>query len=418
MQSRTAAAAALSGAADSQSAAVARVADSQRAAVAGAGDSQPADAGGAAGGPPPDAAAGDPGLTREWRAPFVLDLPRTVGVHARGRGDPAFRVTPDGCIWRTSLTPEGPGTLRVAPARPASPEAAPGAVAPGAGPPEGTFRVRPPGATSGPRPPGATSGGRPPPEAASGAGPQAAVTVIRAAAWGPGAAWLLRELPGLLGADDDRAGFEPAHPVLRELSVRHPGVRVGRSGRVLEALVPAVLEQKVVGVEARRAWRYLLLKFGDPAPGPAPAGMRVPPPPRVWRRIPSWEWHRAGVEGVRARTIIGAAEVAGRLEEIVTMPSGAADLRLRSLPGIGVWTSAEVRQRACGDADAVSVGDYHLPSAVGWALAGRVVDDAGMLELLAPYAGHRHRAARLVELGGIRPPRRGPRMSVRDYRAF
>lgn len=334
-------------------------------------------------GPPPDA-VGDPGVAREWRAPFVLDLPRTLGVHARGRGDPAFRVTPDGCIWRTSLTPEGPGTLRLAPARPAFPGAAPAALLPGA---------------------------------ASGAGP-GAVTVIRAAAWGPGGAWLLRELPGLLGADDDRAGFEPAHPLLRELSMRHPGVRVGRSGRVLEALVPAVLEQKVVGVEARRAWRYLLLKFGDPAPGPAPAGMRVPPPPRIWRRVPSWEWHRAGVEGVRARTIIGAAEVAGRLEEIVTMPSGPADLRLRSLPGIGVWTSAEVRQRACGDADAVSVGDYHLPSAVGWALAGRVVDDAGMLELLAPYAGHRHRAARLVELGGIRPPRRGPRMSVRDYRTF
>jgi 3-methyladenine DNA glycosylase/8-oxoguanine DNA glycosylase len=222
----------------------------------------------------------------------------------------------------------------------------------------------------------------------------------------------------MLGADDDRAGFDPAHPVLRELSARHPGVRVGRSGRVLEALVPAVLEQKVVGVEARRAWRYLLLKFGGPAPGPAPAGMRVCPPPRAWCRIPSWEWHRAGVEGVRARTIIGAAEVAGRLEEIVTMPPADADRRLRSLPGIGVWTSAEVRQRACGDADAVSVGDYHLPSAVGWALAGRVVDDAGMLELLAPYAGHRHRAARLVELGGIRPPRRGPRMSVRDYRTF
>jgi 3-methyladenine DNA glycosylase/8-oxoguanine DNA glycosylase len=334
-----------------------------------------------------------PCITRAWRAPFLLDLPRTVGVHARGRGDPAFRVAPDGCIWRTSLTPEGPGTLRVTPARPE--------------PPQAISAAEPPEAISAAEPPGAISGAVPGP-----------VTVVRAAAWGPGAAWLLRELPGMLGADDDRAGFQPAHPVLRELSVRHQGVRVGRSGRVLEALVPAVLEQKVVGVEARRAWRYLLLKFGDPAPGPAPAGMRVCPPPRVWCRIPSWEWHRAGIEAVRARTIIGAAEVAGRLEEIVTMPSGAADLRLRSLPGIGVWTSAEIRQRACGDADAVSVGDYHLPSAVGWALAGRVVDDAGMLELLAPYAGHRHRAARLVELGGIRPPRRGPRMSVRDYRTF
>jgi 3-methyladenine DNA glycosylase/8-oxoguanine DNA glycosylase len=317
------------------------------------------------------AVASDPGSTLEWRAPFVLDLPRTLGVHARGRGDPAYQVTPDGCIWRTALTPDGPGTLRVAPARPA-----------------------PAGLAADP------------------------VTVVRAAAWGPGAGWLLRELPGMLGADDDRAGFAPAHPLLRELSARHPGVRVGRSGRVLEALVPAVLEQKVVGAEARRAWRYLLLKFGDPAPGPAPAGMRVSPPPRTWRRIPSWEWHRAGVEGVRARTIIGAAEVAGRLEEIVTMPPADADRRLRSLPGIGVWTSAEVRQRACGDADAVSVGDYHLPSRVGWALAGRRVDDAGMLQLLAPYAGHRHRAARLVELAGIAPPRHGPRMSIRDYRTF
>lgn len=330
----------------------------------GAGSQPPAVAGGAGNQPP--AVAGDPVGTLEWRAPFVLDLPRTLGVHARGRGDPAYRVTPDGFIWRTSLTPEGPGTLRVA-----------------------TF----------------------------GAGP-GPVTVVRATAWGLGAAWLLRELPGMLGAADERAAFRPAHPVLAELSARHPGVRVGRSARVLEALVPAVLEQKVVGVEARRAWRYLLLNFGDPAPGPAPAGMRVCPPARIWRRIPPWEWHRAGVEGVRARTIIGAAEVAARLEEIVAMPPDAADRRLRSLPGIGVWTSAEVRQRACGDADAVSVGDYHLPSAVGWALAGRVVDDAGMLDLLAPYAGHRHRAARLVELGGIRPPRRGPRMSVRDYRAF
>jgi 3-methyladenine DNA glycosylase/8-oxoguanine DNA glycosylase len=304
--------------------------------------------------------AAEPDAAGEWRAPFVLDVPRTLGVHARGRGDPAFRVAADGSIWRTSLTPDGPATLQVIPAG----------------------------------------------------------ELVRGAAWGPGASWLLAGLPAALGAADDRAGFDPVHPVLRELSTRFQGVRIGRTGRVFEALVPAVLEQKVVGVEARRAWRYLLLRFGEPAPGPAPAGMRVPPAAPAWRRIPSWEWHRAGVEGVRARTIIGAAEVAGRLEEIVTMSSADADRRLRALPGIGVWTSAEVRQRACGDADAVSVGDYHLPAWVGWALAGRVVDDAGMLELLAPYPGHRHRAARLIELSGLAPPRRGPRMSVRDYRSF
>jgi len=202
------------------------------------------------------------------------------------------------------------------------------------------------------------------------------------------------------------------------MAARHRGARVGRSGRVLEALIPAILEQKVVGAEARRAWHYLLRRFGQPAPGPAPAGMRVFPDARTWAQIPSWDWHRAGVEPGQAATIAGAARVAARLEEILTMPAGDADRRLRSLPGVGPWTSAEVRQRACGDADAVSVGDYHLPGVVGWALAGRIVDDDGMLQLLAPYAGHRYRATRLVELSGAHPPRRGPRLALREYRAF
>jgi 3-methyladenine DNA glycosylase/8-oxoguanine DNA glycosylase len=258
----------------------------------------------------------------------------------------------------------------------------------------------------------------PPADAGDGGATAGDGTTVLTWAWGPGAAWVLASLPALLGADDDRTGFQPAHPLLAEMDRRHPHLRIGRSGRVFEALVPAVLEQKVVGAEARRAWRTLMLRYGEPPPGPAPRGMRVFPPPRTWARIPSWAWHRAGVEGVRARTVIGAAHVAERLEEIAGMTPAEADLRLRSLPGIGPWTSAETRQRACGDADAVSVGDVHLPGAVGWALAGRVVDDAGMLELLAPYPGHRHRAARLVVLSGRRPPRRGPRLAPRDYRSI
>jgi len=309
--------------------------------------------------------AGDPGpawppLTREWCPPYPVDVRLVLDVHARGARDPAYRTDASGAVWRTVLTPGGPGTLRVA-------------------------------------------------------GRGARVT---ATAWGPGAGWLLETLPSLLGSGDDPSGFVPVHPLLREMASRHPGARVGRSGRVLEALIPAILEQKVVGAEARRAWHYLLRRFGQPAPGPAPAGLRVFPDARTWAQIPSWDWHRAGVEPGRARTIAGAARVAARLEEILTMPAGDADCRLRSLPGIGPWTSAEVRQRACGDADAVSVGDYHLPAVVGWALAGRIVDDDGMLQLLAPYAGHRYRATRLVELSGAHPPRRGPRLALREYRAF
>jgi 3-methyladenine DNA glycosylase/8-oxoguanine DNA glycosylase len=299
-------------------------------------------------------------LVRDWRAPFPISVRLTLSVHGRGGGDPTYRVDPVGAVWRTSLTPEGPATLRVLPERGQD---------------------------------------------------------VAAAAWGPGAAWLLETLPEMLGATDRRDGFDPApHPLVGQLAARHTGLRIGRSQRVMEALVPAVLEQKVVSIEAHRAWSILLTKFGGPAPGPAPRGMRVFPPPRVWARIPSWEWHGAGVEMVRARTIGRACGVSGRLEEIVSLGAAEASRRLQLLPGIGVWTAAEVMQRASGDPDAVSVGDYNLPKAVGWALAGRVVDDDGMLELLAPFTGHRYRVTRLVELSGFRPPRRGPRMSVRDYR--
>jgi len=339
--------------------------------------------------PAPGAAAAALPLTREWRAPFPLDVRLVLSVHRRGLHDPACRVSGDGAVWRTSLTPDGPGTLRVTALTAACPVT-----------------------TRGPAQPAAAASGAVPASAA------AAGAVVSAAAWGPGASWLLDTLPSLLGAGDDPAGFAPAHPLLRDLSRRNPGLRVGRSGRVLEALVPAVLEQKVVSLEAHRAWRRLLLTFGDPAPGPGPPGMRVFPPARAWLRIPSWEWHLAGVEAVRARTIAAAARVAGRMEEAAAMDPADADRRLQAVPGIGPWTSAEIRQRACGDADAVSVGDYHLPAVVGWALAGRVTDDAGMLDLLAPYAGHRHRVTRLVELSGMRPPRRGPRLAPRDYRAF
>jgi 3-methyladenine DNA glycosylase/8-oxoguanine DNA glycosylase len=337
------------------------------------------------------------GLRRDWLAPFPLDIRLVLGVHRRGSGDPAFRYDPDGSVWRTSLTPQGPVTLRVS-ARPAEATRPPAAARP-------SDATRPSGATG---PSGATARHRDP----------AAGTWVTALAWGPGACWQLTALPDLLGASDDPASFQPAHPLVRAAVAHHPGARLGRSGRIWEALVPAVLEQKVVSLEAFRAWRLLLRRFGLPAPGPAPRGLRVCPPAATWAAIPSWEWHRAGVEGVRAATIRGAARVAGRLEQIVTLPMAEADRRLRSLPGIGPWTSAHIRQRACGDPDAIAVGDYNLPGAIGWALTRRIVDDTGMLQLLAPYPGHRHRAAELILLSGPRPPRHGPRNPVRDYRAI
>jgi endonuclease III len=306
-----------------------------------------------------------PAQRRPWAAAFAIDVRSVLGVHRRGYGDPAFALDDSGAIWRACRTPDGPGTLRIA------------------------WRTGPSLGTS-----------------------------VEGAAWGPGGTWLLDCLPAMLGAQDRPEEFVPEHPVLREAVRRRTGFRIGKSGLVLEVLAPAVLEQKVVGKEAWRAWRHLLRRFGEPAPGPAPPGLRVPPGPATWAAIPSWEWHKAGVEAVRARTIAAAARVAGRLEEIITLPSDQADRRLQSLSGIGPWTSAEVRQRACGDPDAVSVGDYHLPKLVGCALTGQPVADAGMLELLAPYPGQRHRAAMLAAMTGPAPPRHGPRNPVRDYRSI
>ena len=317
------------------------------------------------------AAKPEPARVREWQAPFLVDVRVTLSVQGRGRSDPTFRIDEAGAVWRTSLTPDGPATIRVtAPFRAASAPAGP---------------------------------------------------LVLAQAWGPGADWLLDALPGALGLHDDISGFDPSgHPVLRQAARRHPGLRLGRSGRLMEALVPAVLEQKVLTIEAHRAWRILLAKFGGQPPGPAPRGMRVFPDPKTWRRIPSWDWHRAGVEGVRAQTIIRACTVADSLERLLAKTHEEADRLLRTIPGIGPWTSAETRQRAAGDPDAVSVGDAHLPDMVGWALAGRsATNDEEVLELLGPYAGHRHRVTRLVKLSGLGgPPRRAPKLPVRDYRRF
>jgi 3-methyladenine DNA glycosylase/8-oxoguanine DNA glycosylase len=239
---------------------------------------------------------------------------------------------------------------------------------------------------------------------------------VHATGWGPGAAWALDGLPALLGADDDDSAFVAHHPLIAQARHRMPGLRLGATRWVWDGLVAAVLEQKVTSVEARRSWRELCWRFGEPAPGPA--ALRMPTGPAAVRAIPDWEWHRAGVDRSRRRALLAAASVASRLEAAVTLAGQAGRDLLGKVPGIGVWTAAEVAQRAWGDADAVSVGDYHIPAVVGYALLGRSLDDAGLLEVLEPYAPQRHRTVRYVEASGFRRPRFGARLGPRDYRAM
>jgi 3-methyladenine DNA glycosylase/8-oxoguanine DNA glycosylase len=236
-------------------------------------------------------------------------------------------------------------------------------------------------------------------------------------AWGPGAERLLEDAPALVGLDDDPAAFRPRHRVLGELARRLAGLRLGRTGAVLEALVPAVLEQKVTSREARRSWRALVARYGEPAPGPG--RLRLPPAPELLAALPSYALHPLGVERRRAETLRRACRAARRLEETAAMEPDRASARLRAIPGIGPWTAAEVTRTALGDPDAVSVGDYHLKHLVAWVLAGEPRGtDERMLELLEPYRGQRARAVRLIELSGLGPPRRAPGRPLRRIAAL
>ncbi len=296
---------------------------------------------------------------RTWRPHWPCPVGAVWGPAKRGVADPTYRIV-EGRHWRAVNTAAGPATVAVAPLD--------------------------------------TAG------------------LVRAEAWGPGAERLLEELPALLGGADDPSGFHPARPLVAELHRLRPHWRLSRTASVWDALVPVVIEQKVTGQEATTGIRSLLARYGSPAPGPGAAlGLRTFPTPEQVRLIPSWEWLTLHIDPARSRALVTAARVAPTLERVLPADPSGADARLRSLPGVGVWTSAEVRARALGDPDAVSFGDYHVARDIGWVLAGQLLDDDGLAELLEPYRPHRLRVQRLIGMAGLTAPRHGPRLAPRTH---
>jgi 3-methyladenine DNA glycosylase/8-oxoguanine DNA glycosylase len=294
-------------------------------------------------------------LARSFPVTGPLDVPRTLAPLGRGPGDRTLRFAANR-TWRATRTGDGPATI-----------------------------------------------------ALDHVGDQ-----LHVQAWGPGAERALDGIPALLGLDQAPARFDAAHPTVGHLARRFPGIRIPRTAAVLDSLILAILEQKVIGEEARRAWFELIWRYGEPAPGPPELGLRVPPPPEVLAGLPYYAFHPLGVERRRADLIRRIAAHAAWFEAIVDLPMPEAYARLTAVPGVGPWTAAEVAARALGDVDAVSVGDFHLPNLVAYALAGEPrATDARMLELLEPYRGQRARVIRWLELSGIRVPRYGPRLAFR-----
>ncbi|MGA5305831.1 DNA-3-methyladenine glycosylase family protein [Nucisporomicrobium flavum] len=241
---------------------------------------------------------------------------------------------------------------------------------------------------------------------------------LSATGHGPGAGWIVERADAIAGLRDELGDF-PAmaagHPLVARLARTFSGVRFPATGLVFHRLIRAVLEQKVTGIEAHRAYRAMVKHFGEPAPGPVE--LLLPPDPETVAATPYWVFHPFGVEQKRTQALLRCAVEAARLE--LCGDSAEATRRLTSIPGIGPWTAAEVVRTAYGDPDAVSVGDYHIPNTVAWALAGEARGtDARMLELLAPYEGHRGRVCELLAAGGIMAPRFGPRMPVRSFARF
>lgn len=286
-----------------------------------------------------------------------LDLGLTLAPLAHARGDPTLRLA-GAEAWRASRTPEGPAAVRL--------------------------RVL---------------GGE-----------------LLVEAWGPGAEWAVAGVPDLVGENDRPEDLEPHDAVVADLKRRFPGVRLPRSRAVFEALVPVIIEQKVVGLEARRSYRALLRRLAEAAPGPLQ--LALPPDPRQVADLPYWEFHPLGIERKRAETLIRAARAVRRLEAAAAMTPEAAQRRLTAIPGIGPWSAGHVALVALGDPDAIPLGDYHLPHMVVWAMAGEPRgSDERMLELLEPYRGQRGRVVRLLVAGGRPAPRRGPRLPLRQLGA-
>ncbi len=189
-------------------------------------------------------------------------------------------------------------------------------------------------------------------------------------------------------------------------------MRLPRVEDVASQLCSIVLGQLVTGQEAGRAYVNLMRAHSEEAPGPLE--LRLPLSGAQLADLSRSHYIAAGALGKQGDTLRRVGRHRRKLEQVITMSAEDAAARLLLIPGIGPWSAAQVMLRGLGFADAVPVGDFHLPNLVAWALAGEPrANDARMLELLEPYSGHRGRVIRLLLMAGVHAPKFGPRHRIR-----
>ncbi len=295
-------------------------------------------------------------------------LPLTIGLGARAGRSATVRRDADGSWWRAEQGPNGPTLLHVVPSREAM-----------------TIRVLGDPSTS--------------PD-------QRAAALQAARCW--------------VGLHDDLTGFDAlvaGHPVLGRLRTVLGPPLLGALPRAAESFGLALLAQKVQGAEAARSTAGLVRLLGTVSP----SGLTAYPSRTALHAVPAHALRPHGISAAAARALhLFAVDEAAAQRLAAARDWDRLDALVRRIPGCGGWTSAETRL-FLGDADAVSYGDFHTATTVGWAIGDRSESDEAMAELLAPFAPHRGRVVRLIEraagagLISVRP-RRAPRAAIAEHR--
>jgi len=222
---------------------------------------------------------------------------------------------------------------------------------------------------------------------------------VEVALYGEGAKALVPRLRDVLGLDD-AADFVTTHPRLAHLRLALRSMRLTHALSLPELHAILVLQQRITFVEAARSWRQMVEVGGQAAPGPLP--LLVPPCPEDWLALRQPGARALGIDAHRWRALQHAARAANEVASRAHDRAALEDFVMR-LPGTGHWTTGLLRGLGTGDADAIVLGDVHLPHDISALFTDVPMgSDEKMVALLEPFRPHRFRLVRALMGSGRR----------------